>query len=456
MAARAIGVAALVGSMAAVVALAVARRRRNGCARRFRRSSTAGARAGDVDGEGDKGEAVHFALPTTAPPAPAIHGSPGLALTRQTVEIISSSVPVIGSAEAASIFYTELFSIAPDLKGLFGSQQAQQRKLRGILNWVSSVLTDIPNLSDGLRALGERHLKYNAKLEHFHAVKCAFMQMVSIVDQQSINADQEGFDEVYDDGDGGSEGGRGSSQAPVLDRHQRLLDVSRAWEALLYVFIGEMSPKMLMHDTIGSFHNALSNDLAAPAGGTCLALAGAQGACLLMMAARVTRAHSTSMAQREVVEGAGKQLLQAKTALEMLAQLDMSAYCRVMAAIRQPALQYPIARLRAISASLESAAMVPLQIAEWAVYALHVARALLPIANVSGVGDAGAGSYLLLAAGRAAIDNVSVNTGSKLAAHGWRGWARAIDARAKELLAELDEIESEVKCIQRARNPRDG
>lgn len=130
-----------------------------------------------------------------------------------------------------------------------------------------------------------------------------------------------------------------------------------------------------------------------------------------------------------------EQLLRAKVALETLAKLDISAYCRVMAAIRQPALAYPVARLRAISASLESAARVPLQIAEWAVHALEVARALLQVASASGVGDAGAGSYLLFAAGRAALDNVGVNTGSKLAAKGWRGWARAIDTRAAELLA---------------------
>ncbi|KAG8470438.1 hypothetical protein KFE25_008859 [Diacronema lutheri] len=449
-AAVALRAAGILASAAGIVALAVAiRRRRRVCRAPLRRRTT------EVGGG--------FELPESAPAPPSIHGSPGLALTRQTVEVISSSVPVIGSTEAASIFYTELFAIAPELKALFGSPEAQQRKLRGILTWVSGVLTDMPSLSEGLRSLGVRHLRYNAKLEHFHAVKSAFMQMVSIVDQQSISSaahdfdgtDSEADDEDADEDDADEEergAGRAGARRAPIDRHQRLLDVSRAWEALLYVFIGEMSPMMLMQDTIGSFHAALANDLAAPAGGTCLALAGAQGASLLIMAAQLTR----EPRQRETIDRATKQLQHARTSLETLAKLDMCVYCRVMAAIRQPALTYPIARLRAISAALEQAALIPLQVAEWAVHTLRVARALLPIAGMSGVGDAGAGSYLLLAAGRAAIENVWVNTGSKLAAQGWRGWAHAIDARARELLDMLDDVEGDIKAIQAARNPRDG
>lgn len=188
---------------------------------------------------------------------PSIRGSPGLALTGQTIELISSSLPAIGSVEAASMFFAELFRASPELAHLLGSREAQQRKLRGMLNWVSGVLNDSDKLSEGLRALGARHLKYSAKLEHFHAVKNAFMQMISVLDQQSIGAEQGGLQGR----DTGGEDGIGGPNAPPLDRYQRLLDVGCAWEALLYVFIGEMSPMMLLHDTLGSFHNALSNDL---------------------------------------------------------------------------------------------------------------------------------------------------------------------------------------------------
>jgi formiminotetrahydrofolate cyclodeaminase len=164
------------------------------------------------------------------------------------------------------------------------------------------------------------------------------------------------------------------------------------------------------------------------------------------MAAGMARTHA-SREQRSTVDLAQAQLAHARGALETLAKIDMSAHCRLVAAIRQPELAYPVARLRAIAAALEQAASVPLQVAEWAVHALEVARVMLPITSVSGVGDGGAGSYLLLAAGRAAIQNVGICTTSKLASQGWRGWARGIDARAKELLEILDEIEADIKSM---------
>jgi formiminotetrahydrofolate cyclodeaminase/hemoglobin-like flavoprotein len=384
-----------------------------------------------------------------------------LALTRQTIELISDSVPVVASTEAASIFYGELFKNSPALAELFGSQEAQQRKLSGMLKWVAQALADIPQLSEGLRQLGDRHVKYHAELMHFHAVKQAFMHMVTIVDQQTLSAHAEAEGEEIEDGTAPQIEGEEieDGAAPQIDRHKRLLDVSRAWEEILYVFIGEMSPRLLMRDTISSFHTALANDLATPSSGTCLALAGAQGASLLMMAAMQSCSQPIPAENRQILTQAHAALTNARSALETLAGLDMSAYCRVMAAIRQPALHYPVARLRTIASALEQAACVPLQVAEWVVYALLISRAVLPVlgSGSGGVGDAGAGSNLLLAAGRTSLQNVRINTSSKLASHGWHGWARAVDARVIELDAIFDQLDADLRGLQKAVNHlRDG
>lgn len=389
-------------------------------------------------------------FPTERPELPTIGGSPALALTSDTMRRINESIPVIGSAEAASIFYGELFSISPELKPLFGSTSQQERMLMGMLKWVGGAISDTPTLAEGLRALGERHVKYRAHLQHFSAVKSSFMQMVSIVDQQALNdrENAESSDDAFSsDDDRDSPLQRRRFGAQPVDRHQRLLDVSAAWEALLYVFIGEMSPMMLMQDTLESLHNALANDLAAPAGGTCVALTAAQGASLLMMAAALTRGPYPGSPERATVDRAHAELAGARKCLERLAGLDMSAYCRVMAALRQPKLGAAEERLNAVELSYEQAASVSMQVAEWAVHSLKVARVLLPIASASGCGDAGAGSLLLVAASKAAMQAVLQHTSSKVVLDSFAWWGEAYEQRVSELSAELDSLEEELHAL---------
>lgn len=395
------------------------------------------------------------ALPGKMPAVPVLAEYPSLALTPATIDLISETVPVVGSTEAARIFYGQLFTLNPGLQPLFGDRGSQERKLMGMLHWVAASVADSPSLSEGLKKLGERHVNYKAKLAHFHDIKASFLQMITIVDQQAyVERSEAEADSLQ------AEGNEHLAEAELprekpQDRHERLLDVSRAWEALLYVFIGEMGPTMLMQEDIAGFHMALANDLAAPAGGTCVALAGAQGAALLAMAASLTRTPLPGTPERRLVDQAGALLHRVRAALEELAGLDMSAYCRVMAAIRQPPLGQADARKKAISFSIEQAALVPLQMAEWAVYGLKVGRSLLPIASQSGVGDAGAGMQLLVAACRTALQNVSINSRSKLASFHHRKWIQEVNSRAAHLGTELHALERELSDEVQHRNVRD-
>jgi formiminotetrahydrofolate cyclodeaminase len=121
----------------------------------------------------------------------------------------------------------------------------------------------------------------------------------------------------------------------------------------------------------------------------------------------------------------------------------MAAYCRVMAAVRQPTVPggatHNTERRTQIASALVVAADVPLQVAAWAVHALHDATALLPVAAKSGVGDAGAGALLLLATAKTALQNVRINTRGKESPR-----ACATARRANELSALLGWLEAEV------------
>lgn len=364
-------------------------------------------------------------LPTVRPAAPHIQADV-LPLTVETMALLEDSIPdSFTLASTAEVFYTQLFALAPSAKPLFGPAHNQLLTFSRMLAGTQSFLAARSLTSfESLRALGQRHVAYGAKLSHFSAIKRAFIYTIETVDQQTIEGRQSELDE------------------PV-DRVERLLRVGRAWEALLYIVVGEMGPAMLLAEHLKEFHVALASDLAAPSGGTCAALSGAQGAALLIMSAELTRAHAHGTRERMLIDEATSQLRDVVAALEQLACMDMTAYCRVMSAVRQPPLTAPAARTAHIAQTLEDASRVPLQVAEYCAYALRIARALIPLAAISGVGDAGAGILLLIACGRTAVQNCAINTGAKLAQNA--SWRPVVASRAQELKCEIAALDAELE-----------
>jgi formiminotetrahydrofolate cyclodeaminase len=123
-----------------------------------------------------------------------------------------------------------------------------------------------------------------------------------------------------------------------------------------------------------------------------------------------------------------------------------------MAAVGQPVAEMPVERTLAIAHSLQDAARVPLQVAEWATHSLRVARTLLPLAARSGVGDAGAGVLLLVACGRCAVQNCEINTRVKNARN--CAWRAPVEARARELKREILALDLELqKVVERRLQP---
>ena len=348
------------------------------------------------------------------PDQPAPLDPPAVALTPRTVRLLFATADAVGSEDAAGEFYAALFARAPDLKQLFDDDGTKQRrKFADMMRWVTRALGGGLNgneggLSESLKALGRRHARYGVRLRHFHPVKAALLETIASLDY------------------GGTEA---AAVSPA--------DVTRAWEGLVYVFVGEMGPVLLPNDPLADYCEALSNDLAAPAGGTATAVAAAHGAALLLMAVRLTRPPPTGggdcSATRQRLQDIEGRLMRCLSAFEALARQDMAAYCRVMAAVRQPLVggeDGKRERREAIGAALGVAAGVPLRAAEWAVHALHCAIALVPLAAKSGVGDAGAGAGLIVTAARTALQNVRINAGT-------RPELRAVAARGDVLAATL-------------------
>jgi hemoglobin-like flavoprotein len=83
-------------------------------------------------------------------------------------------VPI--SEAAASIFYSRLFEIAPDVKPMFkGDIKEQGRKLMATLGVVVTGLTRLETVLPAASALAKKHVDYGVKAEHYAPVGAALL-----------------------------------------------------------------------------------------------------------------------------------------------------------------------------------------------------------------------------------------------------------------------------------------
>ena len=90
-----------------------------------------------------------------------------------TIGILRSSFARIAShkVDVASIFYERLFEVAPSVRPLFKADlRDQQQKLMIALVYVVQAVDDPQRLIGTLTTLGERHVAYGAKPEHYDVV----------------------------------------------------------------------------------------------------------------------------------------------------------------------------------------------------------------------------------------------------------------------------------------------
>tara|TARA_Y100000385_G_scaffold281359_1_gene334036 strand:+ start:4046 stop:5164 length:1119 start_codon:yes stop_codon:yes gene_type:complete len=81
----------------------------------------------------------------------------------------------------AALFYNNVFKIAPQARALFRRNMTDQgRLLTHMLGGIVYSLSRPQHLTTGLKKLGESHVKYGVKLEHYPVVKQAMLETIDM------------------------------------------------------------------------------------------------------------------------------------------------------------------------------------------------------------------------------------------------------------------------------------
>ncbi len=162
---------------------------------------------------------------------------------------------------------------------------------------------------------------------------------------------------------------------------------------------------------LDTFIDRLASGDPTPGGGSAAAMAGAAGAALVSMVARLTigrkRYADVDAQMQDVLQGS--EMLRAQ--LTALVQKDADAYNQVSAAYRLPKTsdEELAARSAAIQAALQTASLTPLETAQHCAEVISLAELVVAKGNVNARSDGGVGALLAHAGLQAAALNVAIN-----------------------------------------------
>ena len=99
-------------------------------------------------------------------------------VTPEDVSLVQSSWAKVApiSDTAADLFYGKLFELDPTLRALFPEDMTEQKKkLMQTLAVCVNGLSDLGEIVPAVKALGQRHVGYNVKDEHYETVGTALL-----------------------------------------------------------------------------------------------------------------------------------------------------------------------------------------------------------------------------------------------------------------------------------------
>jgi len=99
-------------------------------------------------------------------------------MTPSQIELVQSSFDLVLplADEAAAAFYSRLFKLDPSLRRLFtGDMRQQGKKLMDMLSTVVRNLDKLDRIIPSARALGQRHVAYGVREEHYDVVGAALL-----------------------------------------------------------------------------------------------------------------------------------------------------------------------------------------------------------------------------------------------------------------------------------------
>jgi glutamate formiminotransferase/formiminotetrahydrofolate cyclodeaminase len=189
----------------------------------------------------------------------------------------------------------------------------------------------------------------------------------------------------------------------------------------------------------GDFLDALAAGTAAPGGGAAAAYAGAMGAGLVAMVARLTIGKKKYAQVESQMASILQEAEQLRVALTQAIQDDTAAFEAVMAAFKLPkdTPEQLIARQQAIDSATLTAAQVPLEVARKALRVLQLALQVVSSGNLNAISDGASGAALARAALSSAGYNVRINLAGL-----------PDDPQSQVLLSELKEIEANAASIE--------
>ncbi len=169
-------------------------------------------------------------------------------------------------------------------------------------------------------------------------------------------------------------------------------------------------PSLSLADLLDAFSSASPT----PGGGSAAAVAGALGAALLAMVARLPRTRTGAPAEAAALAQVAGPLLRLRDRLSALADEDSAAYDAVTAAYRLPkgTDREKAVRGDAVRAAMRGATDVPLETMRACGEALGHAVTVARSGNRHATSDAAAGVHLVVAATAAADGNVRINLAS--------------------------------------------
>lgn len=202
-----------------------------------------------------------------------------------------------------------------------------------------------------------------------------------------------------------------------------------------YLQLDQFSPDQVLENRIFAamdseerdesvFLHSIAAGSATPGGGSAAAFAGAMGAALVAMVARLTVGKKKYANVEERMQEITSRADVLRAALHKAVTLDAQAFDSVMAAFRMPkkSAQEKTARAEEIERATHVAAEVPLQVCRDAVEVLALAAEVAEKGNQNALSDAGSAGAMANACLQAAGLNVKINAGSvsdREAAQSW-------------------------------------
>jgi formiminotetrahydrofolate cyclodeaminase len=159
----------------------------------------------------------------------------------------------------------------------------------------------------------------------------------------------------------------------------------------------------LRDSTLGTYLDDVSSARPTPGGGSVAAVVGALGSALGVMVTAIASAKSKS----DQIDALATACIQARETFLRLSREDQSAFDAVMAALKLP--KDDATRSQQVESTVQTAAQVPLSIAQACVDLLGTLESLVPLASRHSVSDIGAASHFALAAMRSSLLNVAIN-----------------------------------------------